>query len=163
MLVEHRVVWSFLGGASCSCSVAAALHRAAEVAQDFGTRCKKRPGGKRTAGESAALTLRGNALPLPAGRKNLIAAGRELALPKTGDCWKSADLLIQKLPFQENGEGDRPGFQSSRFQSAATGAPREASEGDLAGLYEDPNLCASCQESPPPRAPSWLTRCKKRT
>ncbi|XP_004631797.1 histone H3.3-like [Octodon degus] len=56
---------------------------------------------------------------------------------------KSTELLIRNLPLQRLVGETAQGFKTDlRFQSAAIGALREASEAFLVGLFEDSNLCA---------------------
>ncbi|KAJ0015855.1 hypothetical protein NQD34_014145 [Periophthalmus magnuspinnatus] len=60
---------------------------------------------------------------------------------------KSTELLIRKLPFQRLVREIAQDFKTDlRFQSAAIGALQEASEAYLVGLFEDTNLCNSCEE-----------------
>ncbi|XP_058302071.1 histone H3.3A-like [Hylobates moloch] len=66
-----------------------------------------------------------------------------LALREIGRYQKSTELLIRKLLFRRLVREIARDFKTDlRFQSAAIGAPPEASEAYLVGLFEDTNLCA---------------------
>lgn len=98
------MVWSFVGGASCLCSEAAALCRAAKWPKTLA------PGERNDPRVSGLLqkAMCKELPPKPAGERAPPAGGeekshrcrRELVLPKTRGYWNCADLPIQKLPFQ---------------------------------------------------------------
>ena len=56
---------------------------------------------------------------------------------------KLTELLIRKLPFNRLVREITQDFKTDlRFQASSIGAPQEAAEAYLVGLFEDTNLCA---------------------